>query len=138
MPLDEPQDTTVHWNDFDTPLPTECPTPLYWRVLVMPMKPRNKIKMASGVEFDLPDQSLDNQKFFNPIGRLAAVGEGAFKSSRLAVDGPPMTVPKVGDWVMFGRAAGFKFAYAGVELVEINDDEILAILPDPSKVKLHV
>ena len=127
-------------NPFDAPIPSELPTPLYWRVLIMPIKPLSKITLSSGVTFYLPEQSQSAQQFLNAIGRLVAVGESAFTAPALGVGKkqPPNVHAKIGDWVLYGRAAGCRYEYDGTKLVEINDNEILAVVPDPSKLKLHV
>jgi co-chaperonin GroES (HSP10) len=37
----------------------------------------------------------------------------------------------VGDYVAFGRFAGQKLTHKGVKLLLVNDDEILAVVPNP-------
>tara|TARA_R110000787_G_scaffold61981_2_gene140270 strand:+ start:1191 stop:1517 length:327 start_codon:yes stop_codon:yes gene_type:complete len=39
-----------------------------------------------------------------------------------------------GDWVLTAKYVGLKFKYDGEEYAMINDDEVLAIVPDPTKI----
>ena len=39
-----------------------------------------------------------------------------------------------GDWVLTGKYIGLKFKYDGEEYAIINDDEVLALVPDPEKI----
>ena len=41
---------------------------------------------------------------------------------------------KIGDWVLTGKYVGLKFVYEKETYSIINDDEIIAIVPDPSKI----
>ena len=41
---------------------------------------------------------------------------------------------KEGDWVLTGKYVGLKFRYDGEEYSLINDDEVLALIPDPAKI----
>jgi co-chaperonin GroES (HSP10) len=41
---------------------------------------------------------------------------------------------KIGDWVLTGKYVGLKFVYEKETYSVINDDEIIAIVPDPSKI----
>jgi co-chaperonin GroES (HSP10) len=41
---------------------------------------------------------------------------------------------KKGDWVLTGKYVGLKFKYEGEEYSIINDDEVVAIVPDPAKI----
>ena len=43
-------------------------------------------------------------------------------------------ISKEGEWVLFGRYAGARFKIDGGELRILNDDEILARIPDPEAV----
>ena len=41
---------------------------------------------------------------------------------------------KIGDWVLTGKNIGLKFRYEGEEYAMINDDEVLAVVPNPDKI----
>ena len=40
----------------------------------------------------------------------------------------------MGDWVLTGKYIGLKFRYEGQEYAMINDDEVLAVVPNPDKI----
>lgn len=106
--------------------------PLYWRVIVCPVRPKEKT--AGGIL--LPQQVQDTQKYLQHCGRLVAVGEAAFKAKKLGNYAPPEVVPRIGDWVVYGRAAGQGMLYRGVRLLLLNDDEILTIIRDPETLRV--
>jgi co-chaperonin GroES (HSP10) len=41
---------------------------------------------------------------------------------------------RVGDWVLTGKYIGHKFRYGTDEYCIINDDEVIAVVPDEAKV----
>jgi co-chaperonin GroES (HSP10) len=42
---------------------------------------------------------------------------------------------KVGDYVLTGKYVGLKFKYENEDYSIINDDEVVAIVPEPDKIK---
>ena len=40
----------------------------------------------------------------------------------------------VQSWILTAKYVGLKFKYDGEEYAMINDDEVLAIVPDPEKI----
>jgi co-chaperonin GroES (HSP10) len=38
------------------------------------------------------------------------------------------------DWVLTGKYVGLKFKYEGEDYSIINDDEVIALVPDPDKI----
>lgn len=121
------------WNNEDTELPEgferDLPKPTYWRMLVMPTRPREVSK--GGIVLALANQEA--QEILNFIGKVIAVGPMAGKHERLGGTGtePGPDFPKVGEYVAFGRYAGQKLSHRGVKILLINDDEILAVVPNP-------
>ena len=61
------------------------------------------------------------------MGYVVALGPDAYKDQKKFPDGPWC---KEGDWILFGRYAGARFGIEGGEMRLLNDDEILAVLPD--------
>ena len=121
------------WNNEDTELPAgfeiDLPKPMYWRVLVAPTRPKEVSK--GGIVLALANQEA--QEILNFIGKVVAVGPMAGKHERLggtgAETGPDF--PQIGTYVAFGRYAGQKLVHKGVKILLLNDDEILAIVPNP-------
>lgn len=105
------------------------PKPRLWRILVMPAVPE---KVSQGGIL-LTDGAVETQKHLTYLGRVLALGPLAFKDKRLEGEEPP----KQGDYVAFGKYAGQAMIYKGTKLLLLNDDELLASVPDPSLLKVH-
>lgn len=114
----------------------ELPVPLYWRLMVMPIRPQ---KMSKG-GIALPMESMEVQKYLNYMGRVVALGPLAGASERLGGTGllRPAGFPAVGDHIIYGRYAGQPMTYKGVKLLTINDDEILAVVPNPDTLRVYI
>jgi len=110
----------------------DLPVPLYWRVIVEPAKPREETH--GGII--LPKENQDAQEILNCVGTVVALGAFAGAHERLGGDGvkPGPIFPKVGDTVFYGRHAGARMLYRKTSLVLLNDDELLAIVPNPDVV----
>lgn len=121
------------WSNEDTELPegfeVDLPKPTYWRILVAPTRPKEVSK--GGIVLAIANQEA--QEILNFIGKVVALGPMAGKHERLGGDGknPGPDFPKVGDYVAFGRFSGQKLTHRGVKLLLANDDELLAIVPNP-------
>lgn len=121
------------WANEDTALPEgffdEMPKPTYWRVMVMPIKPKEVSK--GGIVLAKANQ--DAQEILNFIGKVVAVGPSAGAHERLGGDGrnPAPSFPKVGEYVIYGRYAGQPLKFRYVKILLINDDEILGTVPNP-------
>jgi len=111
----------------------KLPVPTGWRILIMPYTPPKETK--GGIA--LPDEVHERERLSTVVGLVMAVGPLAYKDS--GKFGDP-TDPlkswdpwcKEKDWVLFGRYAGSRFKIDGGELRILNDDEILAVVDDPS------
>lgn len=118
-------------NEEDTPIPDDLPVPIYWRMLVMPIKPQ---KVSKG-GIVLPSEVQATEEWMNYIGKVVSMGGCAGKSARYEGE---TNIPKVGDWVVYGKYAGQKLTHKGVKLTLVNDDEILAIVKDPASLKVYI
>ncbi len=122
------------WSNEDAELPEaffeDLPKPSYWRMLVAPTRPKEVSK--GGIVLALANQEA--QEILNFIGKVVALGPMAGKHERLGGTGTETgpDFPKVGDYVAFGRYAGQKLTHKGVKVLLINDDEILATVPNPA------
>ena len=104
----------------------KLPVPTGWRILIMPYTPPKVTK--GGIE--IPDEVLDRERLAINVGLVMAVGPLAYKDeSKFGSESPWC---KKNDWVMFGKYAGSRFSIDGGELRLLNDDEILAVVEDPS------
>ena len=102
----------------------DLPTPLNWKVLVQPHQAQMKTK--GGIH--LPSISQDNEEYLTSHGRVAKMGELAFRD-RDTGDSWKGHWPKSGDRVTYGKYAGQKILISGVKLLLLNDDEITSPLP---------
>ena len=117
----------------------KLPVPTGWRILIMPYIPPKVSK--GGVE--LPDEVHERERLAINVGLVMAVGPLAYKDrskfgdpdeSKYYEDQSAPGTPwcKEKDWVIFGKYAGSRFKIEGGELRLLNDDEILAVIDDPS------
>lgn len=132
--------TAGEWSNEDTALPEGffegMPKPTYWRVMIMPIKPKEVSK--GGIVLAKANQ--DAQEILNFLGKVVALGPAAGVHERLGGDGstPGDGFPKVGEYVIYGRYAGQPLLYRNQKLIIVNDDEILGIVPNPDLLKVSV
>lgn len=112
--------------DENVPDPSDIrDVPVGWRVVVRP-RPPEKVTKGGIIRLD-----ADTQTLTETVGKVVAVGSQAWKDET-KFDGP---WADRGDTVMFGKYAGKRFEYGGVKYVLLNDDEIIARIPDPAKIR---
>jgi chaperonin GroES len=109
------------------------PRPLNWKVLVQPHQVRLKTKGG----LHLPSVSKDNEEYLTAHGRIASMGDLAFKD-RDTGESWKMETPKVGDRVTYGKYAGQKVTVNGVRLLLLNDDELTSILPEDVEITAYL
>ena len=104
--------------------PKEPPIPVGWRVLVRPLPVSEKT--AGGII--LTEQAHDDMQRTQAMARVIALGPLAY--TRSDMDGEPWC--KVGDIVLIGKFSGLRIKYGDVKLALLNDDQVMAVIPDPS------
>jgi chaperonin GroES len=107
--------------DNDIADPTELPIPCGFRMLIRPVAP---VKKTQG-GIILTDKTVEDQSYLNNKGRVIAMGNECYDKSE-----KPWC--KTGDYVVYGRYAGSKIDVSGVKMLLLNDDEVLAVLPNPN------
>jgi co-chaperonin GroES (HSP10) len=130
------------WDEEDRPLPEnfweDLPVPLYWRVLIKPIPPK---KMSRG-GIAIPMSAQESQNVLNYLGQVIAVGPMAGTSEKLGARGDGVSradgFPKKGDYVTYARYQGQRVTHRGVRMLFINDDEILAVVPNPDTLQVTV
>ena len=105
----------------------KMPAPTGWRILILPY--RGKGQTEGGIY--LPDQLVQEQSVSTQVGYVLKVGPLAYKDPDKFPSGAWCEEK---DWVMFARYAGSRFAIDGGEVRILNDDEILAKIPNPEAV----
>lgn len=112
--------------DQPDPAPEHLPIPAGWRILVRPLTPMSKTK--GGIL--LSDETIKNQASIQTVGRVLALGPQAYNRNDM---GDPWV--KVGDYVLYGKWAGFKVSCEGVKLIVLNDDEVVATVKAPDEIQ---
>mgnify|MGYP003112556992 FL=1 len=101
----------------------ELPVPSGFRILIKVREVSNKTK--GGII--LTDESVDAAKFSCVVSKVISMGPDCYhdKDTQWC---------KKGDWVLTGKYVGLKFKYDGEEYAIINDDEVVGVVPDPTKI----
>ena len=107
----------------------QLPTPVGYRLLVLPFTPKEKTK--GGII--MAQESLDKARIATNCGYVVKMGPMAYGDKEKFPTGPWC---KQGDWVIFARYAGSRLPIEGGEVRLLNDDEVLGTIKDPESV-LH-
>ena len=101
----------------------DLPKPAGYRLLLNPREVANKT--AGGII--LTDESVDAGKFSCVVSEVIDMGPDCYhdKDTKWC---------KKGDWVLTGKYVGLKFVYEKETYAIINDDEVIGIVPDPTKI----
>ena len=108
----------------------QLPEPKGWKILVA--MPQVEEKTEGGIIKS--SQTMKNEEVGNICGYVLELGPDAYNDEKRFASGPWC---KKGDWVIFARYAGSRLKIDGGELRLLNDDEILAIIQDPTDI-LHM
>jgi co-chaperonin GroES (HSP10) len=117
----------------------EAPTPVGWRMLVLPMMVEDKSQ--GGII--LSDDTKNANKHLTCVGEVLSMGELCYKDDRFKLgENHDPRLCKVGDYVVYGAYSGQKVRYlsdAGEgELLILNDDEIKAVTKTPGRIRAYV
>lgn len=123
-----PDDVSLKPEDMrDEELMDRMPQPTGYRVLVLPYNgPRTT---SGGIE--LADETLERRNLSTMVGYVLKVGPDAYKDKDKFPSGPWV---KEGDWVLYARYSGARFAIDGGEVKMLNDDEILGTVKYPDDI----
>ena len=105
----------------------KLPTPAGWRLVVMPLKIKEKTK--GGVL--LTDKVVEESQWTTNVGLVMKMGDLCYKDEIKFPTGPWC---KEKDWILFGRYAGARIKIDGGELRILNDDEVMGIVSKPEDV----
>ena len=111
----------------------ELPKPLNWKVLVQP----NQVNMKTKGGLYLAPISKDNEEYLTSHGRIAAMGDLAYKDRDTGEAWKTMS-PKVNDCVTYGKYAGQKIIINGVKFLLLNDDELTSIIPEGAEISAYL
>jgi len=101
----------------------KLPKPSGFRLILKPREVADRTK--GGII--LTDESKEAAKFSCVISEVMDMGPDCYhdKESKWC---------EIGDWVLTGKYIGLKFKCDGEEYSLINDDEVLAVISDPSNI----
>jgi co-chaperonin GroES (HSP10) len=102
------------------------PRPAGWRVLILPIE----IEEVTKGGILLPQQAVDQKEFAQMCGEILAIGPLAWTRSDMGGE----DWANVGDYVLFGKYEGKKVRVDDVDMLLMNDDCIVAVIPDPTKI----
>ena len=116
---------TTKFNLIEEKLEKNHPVAVGHRILVQVLDVQDKTK--GGIY--LPGKAVEDHRSIASIGKVIQTGDEAYKRE-------DMILPwcKIGDNVMFGKYAGHRFQCGKSELRIMNDDEILATVPDVTNI----
>ena len=110
------------------------PRPQGWKILVRKDKP--KAKTAGGII--LADTTRDAESYMQFTGQVVALGPLAYHDRSTGEHWNGGDWCKVGDWIVMPKFTQFKLEIDDLEYRFINDDEVIAVLDDPSVIKVWV
>ena len=119
---------TLNPDKLDSKLLEQLPNPTGWRIMILPY--RGQGQTDAGIL--LTSETVERQQIGTVLGYVLKVGPQAYEGERFS-SGPWC---KPGDWVLIGRYAGSRIHIEGGEIKLLNDDEIIATVPDPEAI-LH-
>ena len=110
------------------------PVPLNWKVLIKP----NQAKTKTEGGLILTAQSKDNEDYLIASGKVAAMGDLAYRDRDTGISWKTNAIPKIGDRVTYGKYAGQKITVNGVKFLLLNDDEITSILQAGTDIMAYI
>jgi co-chaperonin GroES (HSP10) len=109
-------------------VPDNPPAPRgYHLLMVMP-----KVEETTKGGIYLPGDVKNREDVASIVGQVVKIGDTAYPNTDARFSSGPWC--HEGDWVMVSKYAGHRFEYDGVEMRILNDDAILAVVSDPTKV----
>lgn len=118
-------------NDADVAIPEDFPRPILWKVLIVPRRPKKESR--GGII--IAQAAQDAERHLNYVGQIVAMGELAYRSDIFK----EMTeVPRVGEWVVYGRYAGQPMLYKGVRFLVCDDKQLLCRVPNPDGLTVYI
>ena len=119
---------TSVYSTAEVVIPDNPPEPMgYHIMIVMP-----KVQQSTKGGVLLPESAKSREDIASIVGKVVKVGKDAYPETDSRFASGPWC--QVGDWVMVSYYAGHRFEFDGIEMRILNDDAILAVVDEPSKV----
>ena len=109
-------------------LPDDLPVPTGYHILVS--VPKVEEKTSGGIY--LPNDIKEKEDIASIVAKVVSIGPDAYPEENQKYADGPWCVED--DWVLLSKYTGHRFEYDGIELRLINDDSVLAVISDPTKV----
>ena len=114
------------FNELDAPIPEGLDEPAFYWLAVMPIAPRKQTEGG----LILPSQVRDAESFMNALGRVVAIGEGAFKSAKIRTDLQCTRVPEIGEIIRYSGVRNREYKFKGVTLIDVMDSQVRAYIKE--------
>lgn len=111
----------------------KLPIPTGWRILVKPLKPKEKTK--GGII--LADTSKEAEEYLNFLAEVISLGPLCYRDRETGKLWEGGAWCEVGDTVVIPKHSPLRMTVADEKYRLINDDEIIMIVPDPSIFKIY-
>ena len=109
------------------------PEPCGWKMLIQKKIPKKK--SSGGII--LPDKAVDAESFLDICAQVVKIGPLCWRDRETGQPWKCDPWAKVGDWVIVPKFTQFKLEIDGEEYRFINDDEIIAVISDPTEIKVY-
>ncbi len=109
------------------------PRPQGWKILIKKHKPKEKTE--GGIL--LPDMSKDAEGYLSVTGQVVALGPLCYTDRKTGEPWSSGPWCKVKDWVIIPKFTQFKMDIDDDEYRIVNDDEIIATIKDPTRIKVY-
>ena len=124
--------TTVY-STAEVVIPDDFPEPTGYHILIV--MPRVDEKTKGGVL--LPSDARNREDVASIIGKVVKIGPDCYPNTDQRFNTGAWC--KEGDWVMLSKYSGHRFECSETEMRIVNDDAILAVVSDPTKIaRAHV
>ena len=119
---------TSVYSTAEVVIPDNPPIPTGYHILVILPKVEEKTK--GGVL--LPTDVKNREDIASIVAKVISIGPDAYPNTENRFRNGDWC--KEGDWILLSKYSGHRFEYGGSELRLINDDSVLAIVSDPTKI----
>tara|TARA_X000001382_G_scaffold35382_1_gene23338 strand:- start:7209 stop:7589 length:381 start_codon:yes stop_codon:yes gene_type:complete len=109
-------------------LPDNLPIPTGYHILVV----HPKVNETTAGGLFLPTDIKKAEDIASIVCKVVTIGKDAYPDTDPRFSDGPWCVE--GDWVLLSKYTGHRFEYEGAELRIINDDSVMAVISDPTKV----
>jgi co-chaperonin GroES (HSP10) len=113
---------------------SNLPNPMGWKVLVK--FPTRKTITAGGIH--LVTESQDADAYLNVVAEVMALGPMCYKDRDTGTPWKGGAWAAPGDWVVVPQHIPLKFEIEEEMYAILNDDNIVAQVPNPDSIKVYV